>query len=162
MWCVENVFCLSSTRHSLWRVGIWKENQRPPTAAVQGCLQERHEITPHQHRVLGGPCSRQHDVEKHSEPTPQVRGREVCECRSRKKGLQKGAQQLQQTRDLTQMRLLRQRLLLPHRSLQPQATLQKLNRQWGRNSSVGRVLGSLSPRDAASWVRSSSVEEFSG
>ena len=27
-------------RHSLWRVGIWKENQRPPTAALQGCLQE--------------------------------------------------------------------------------------------------------------------------
>ena len=32
-------------RHSLWRVGIWKEIQRPPTAALQGCLQERHEST---------------------------------------------------------------------------------------------------------------------
>ena len=30
-------------RNSLWRVGIWKEIQRPPTAALQGCLQERHE-----------------------------------------------------------------------------------------------------------------------
>ena len=27
-------------KHSLWRVGIWKENQRPATAALQGCLQE--------------------------------------------------------------------------------------------------------------------------
>ena len=25
-------------RHSLWRVGIWKEIQRPPTSALQGCL----------------------------------------------------------------------------------------------------------------------------
>ena len=32
-------------RHSLWRVGIWKEIQRPPTSALQGCLQERHEST---------------------------------------------------------------------------------------------------------------------
>ena len=73
-------------------------------------------------------CSRPHDVEKHSEPTPQDSGREAGECRSRKKGLQKGAQELQ-TRDHTQMRLLRQNLFLPHRSLQPQATLQQSNRQ---------------------------------
>ena len=46
-----------------------------------------------------------------------------------KKGLRKGAQQLQQTRDYTQMRLLRQRMFLSHRSLQPQATLQQSNRQ---------------------------------
>ena len=32
-------------RHSLWRVSIWKEIQRPPTAGLQGCLQERHEST---------------------------------------------------------------------------------------------------------------------
>ena len=81
-------------RHSLWRFSIWKENQRPPTAVLQGCLQERHESTWYQHWVLGGPCSRPHDVEKHSEPTPQVKGREAGECRSSKKGLQKGAQQL--------------------------------------------------------------------
>ena len=31
--------------NSLWRVGIWKRIQRPPTAAVQGRLQERHEST---------------------------------------------------------------------------------------------------------------------
>ena len=43
-------------RHSLWRVGIWKEIQRPPTAALQGFLQERHESTWHQHWVLGGTC----------------------------------------------------------------------------------------------------------
>ena len=81
-------------RHSLWRVGIWKKNQRLPTAALQGCLQKRHESTSRQHRVLGGPCSRPPDVKKHSEPTPQVRAREAGECRSRKKGPQKGAQQL--------------------------------------------------------------------
>ena len=33
------------------------------------------------------------DVEKHPEPTPQDRGKEADECRSRKKGLQKGGQQ---------------------------------------------------------------------
>ena len=109
-------------RHSVWRVSIWKENQRPPTAVLQGCLQERLESTWHQHQILGGPCSRPHDVEKHSASTPQVRGREAGECRSRKKGLQNGAQPLQQTRDHTQMQLLWQRLFLPHRSLQPQAT----------------------------------------
>ena len=85
---------LHPKRHSLWRVGIWKEIQRPPTAALQGCLQERHESTWHQHQFLGGPCSRPHDVEKHPEPTPQDRGKEAGECRSRKKGPQKGAQQL--------------------------------------------------------------------
>ena len=37
-------------------------------------------------KFLGGPCSRLHEVEKHSEPTPQVRGREAGEHRSRKKG----------------------------------------------------------------------------
>ena len=116
---------LHPKRHSLWRVGIWKEIQRPPIAALKGRLQERHESTRHQRL---GPCSRPHDVEKHSEPTPQVRGREAGERRSGKKGLQKGAQQLQQTRDHTQMRLLRQRLFLPHRFLQPQATLQQSNR----------------------------------
>ena len=51
------------------------------------------------------------------------------ECRSRKKSLRKGAQQLQQTRDHIQMGLLEQRLFLPHRSLQPQVTLQQSNRQ---------------------------------
>ena len=61
---------------------------------LQECLQERHESTWHQHRFLGGPCSRPHDVEKHPEPTPQDRGKEAGECRSRKKGPQKGAQQL--------------------------------------------------------------------
>ena len=61
-----------------------------------------HESTWHQHRALGGPCSRPHDVEKHFEPTPQDRGKEAGECRSRKNGLQKGAQQPQQTRDHTQ------------------------------------------------------------
>ena len=59
---------------------------------------------------LGGPCSRPHEVEKHPEPTPQDRGREADEYRSRKRGPQKGAQQLQQTRDHTQMRVLWQRL----------------------------------------------------
>ena len=43
-----------------------------------------------------------HDVKKDSEPTPQERGKEAGERRSRKRGLQKGAQ-LQQTRDHTQM-----------------------------------------------------------
>ena len=52
-------------------------------------------------KALGGPCSRPHDVEKHSEPTPQDRGEEAGECRSRKRVPQKGAQQLQQTRDHT-------------------------------------------------------------
>ena len=86
----------SQKTFSLWRVGIWKEIQRPPTTALQGCLQERHESAWHhdQHQVLGGPCSRPHYVEKHSEPTPQERGKEAGECRSRKKSLQKGAQQL--------------------------------------------------------------------
>ena len=41
-----------------------------------------------------GLCSRPHDVEKHSEPTPQDRGKEAGECTGRKKDLQKGAQQL--------------------------------------------------------------------
>ena len=45
-----------------------------------------------------------------------------------KKGPQKRAQQLQQSRDHTQMQLLQQRLFLPHRSLQLQATLQQSNR----------------------------------
>ena len=116
---------------SLGRVGIWKKNQRLPTAALQlqGCLQERHESTWHQHRVLGRLCSRPHDVEKYSEPTSQDRGRDAGECRNRRKGMQKGVQQLQQTRDHTQMWLLWQRLFLPHLSLQPQATLQQSNRQ---------------------------------
>ena len=74
-------------------IGIWKEIQRPPTTTLQECLQERHESTRHQHRFLGGPCSRPHDVEKHPEPTPQDRGQEAGECRRRKKGPQKGAQQ---------------------------------------------------------------------
>ena len=56
-------------------------------------------------------------------------GRGAGERRSREKGPQKGAQQLQETRDHTQMRLLRQRLFLPHRSLQPQAMLQQSKRQ---------------------------------
>ena len=43
-------------------------------------------------RLGRGPCCRPHEVEKHSEPTPQVRGREADERRSRKKGPQKGAQ----------------------------------------------------------------------
>ena len=120
-------------RHSPWRVGIWKEIQRPPRAVVQGCLQERHESTWHQHRVLGGPCSRPHDMEKRSE---QDRRKEAGECRSTKKGLNKGAQQFQQTRDHTQTRLLRQRLFLPHRSLHQQATLQQSNRQDNQNLNV--------------------------
>ena len=49
--------------------------------------------------------------------------------RSRKKGPQKGVQQLQQTRDHIQMRLLWQRFSLSHRPLQPQATLQQPKRQ---------------------------------
>ena len=32
-------------RHSLWTLGMGKGIQRPPTAALQGCLQERHEST---------------------------------------------------------------------------------------------------------------------
>ena len=99
----DGLFQIIPRTFSMERVGIWKENQRPPTAALQGCLQERHNSTQHQHQALGGPCSRLHEVEKHSEPTPQVRGREAGECRSRKKDLHKGAQQLQQTRDHTQM-----------------------------------------------------------
>ena len=75
-------------------------------------------------KVLEGPCSQPHDVEKHSEPTPQDRGKEAGECRSSEKGLQKGAQ-LQQTRDHTQMRLLRQRLFLPHRSIRDAATIEQ-------------------------------------
>ena len=70
------------------------QNYHLYTTALQGCLQERHESTWHQHWFLGGPCSWPHDVEKHPEPTPQDRGKEAGECRSRKKGPQKGAQQL--------------------------------------------------------------------
>ena len=72
-------------------------------------------------------------MEKHSEPTPQVRGREADERWSRKKGPHKGAQQLQQTRDQAQMQLLRWRLSLPHRSLQPQAMVQQSNRLDNQN-----------------------------
>ena len=69
-------------------------------------------------------------VETHPEPTPQVRGKEAGECRSRKRGLQKGAQQLQQTRDHTQMGPLRQRLFPSHLGLYShKRPLQQSNRQ---------------------------------
>ena len=98
---------------------------RPQLSYKDVCKRDMKALNINTNIFLGGPCSRPRDVEKHPEPTPQDRGKEAGECRSRKKGPQKGAQQLQQTRDHTQMRLLWQRLFLPHRSLQPQVTLQQ-------------------------------------
>ena len=127
--CLLHVGWPHPKRHSLWRVVIWKEIQRPPTAALQGYVQERHgslDINTDSWEDLAVDCMIcRSTLSQHLK----TGGKEAGECRSRKKGPQKGAQQLQQTRDHTQMRLLWQRLFLPHRSLQPQAMLQQSNRQ---------------------------------
>ena len=84
--CSDSAGCVGWGMSTAWRMAASKTTfsmeswhlegeQRPATAELQGWLQEKHESTWHQHRVLGGPCSRPHDVERHSEPTPQVRGK---------------------------------------------------------------------------------------
>ena len=56
-------------RCPLQKAYLRAEKHWPPTAEVQGCMQERHEGTQHQHQFLGGPRHQPHQLEKHASQT---------------------------------------------------------------------------------------------
>ena len=60
---------LNSKRCPLWRAYLRTEKHWPPTAELQGCVQERHKGAWHQHQFLGGPCCRLHQLEKYASQT---------------------------------------------------------------------------------------------
>ena len=59
----------NSKRRPLWRAYLRAEKHWLPAAEVQGCVQERHEGTQHQHQFLGGPHHQLHQLEKHASQT---------------------------------------------------------------------------------------------
>ena len=84
------------------RAYIRAERHWPPTAEVQGCMQERHEGTQHQYQFLGGPHHQLHQLEKHTSQTAAVWQKEAYSSSSREASLQKGKGS-QQTRVNAQM-----------------------------------------------------------
>ena len=109
----------------------WAEKHWLPTAEVQGCMQERHEGTQHQHQFLGGPHHWPHQLEKHASQTAAGWWKEADSSSSREARPQKGNSS-QQTRVNAQMRPMQPRLSLSHWSLQPQEVLLKSSRQPGQ------------------------------
>ena len=122
---------LNSKRCPLWRAYLRAEKQWPPTAEVQGCMQERHEGAQHQHHFLGGPHCRLHQLEKHTSQTAAVWQKEADSGGSREASPQKGNSS-QQTRVNAQIQPMQLRLSLSHWSLQPQEALLKPSRQPGQ------------------------------
>ena len=120
-WVISTAWRMAvSQKTFLWRAGIWKENQRLPTAALQGCLQERHKSTWHQHspRRIFQPTTWGGEV---LWTNTSSQGKRSWWTQKQGKG---PADRSTTPTDHTQMRLMQPRLLLPHQSLQPQATLQ--------------------------------------
>ena len=129
--CLPYGGLLNSKRHPLQRAYLRAEKHWLPTAEVQGCIQERHEGTWHQHQFLGGPCHRPHQLEKHTSQTAADWQKEADSCGSREVNLQKGNGS-QQTRVNAQMQPIQPRLPISHWSLQPQEALLKPSRQPGQ------------------------------
>ena len=92
----------NSKRCPLWRAYLRAEKHWLPTAEVQGCMQERHEGTLHQHQFLGGLCCQPHQLEKHTSQTAADQQKEADSGGSREASLQMGNGN-QQTRVNAQM-----------------------------------------------------------
>ena len=80
---------LISKRCPLQRAFLRAEKHWPPTAEVQGCIQERHEGTQHQHQFLVGPRCQPHQLEKHTSQTAAVQQKEADSGGSREVSLPK-------------------------------------------------------------------------
>ena len=107
-------------RHTLWKVGIWKEIQRPPQLYYK-------DVCKRNMKALGMNTDTWEDLtadrlmwrstlNQHLKIGEKTLVNAEAGRRARRKECN------------TQMRLLWQRLFLPHRSLQPQATLQQSKR----------------------------------
>ena len=86
-------------RHSLWRVGIWKEIERPPTAALQGCLKALDISTDSLEDIAADRMMWRSTLNQHLK----VGEKKLVNAEVRKRACRKERKNSQQTRDYTQM-----------------------------------------------------------